>query len=333
MRRLRKRSSRAKGNTAYTGQLVNSYQLVQSAIEEVEQRLTCYAQAKGRTAANNRGHRLRRRGVRWIVGGRCRREQLRPPRETTARARTYALGDDKRYRNFKTDVRAHCPGQRRRQRPDNRGRQQTPGCCRSSRGGGASHTRLSGSGDRKLIEVYLRLISNKSIIPLLQGILRYHYYFLSDEESGTGTFSTLDKFVGEGGAFAFGALPKLWAFSSRGAKKAEEEQTKISGDNNIAGCTSAVRYQDLRLSFECNYGCLVGITCAPRLSGPSTTNNGDASSSKSGATTTACDDDEANGSDEDVRLRQAERAAQGAQCKLFTGKPGIKGRDKNRFTF
>jgi len=288
-----------KKGTAYTGQLVNSYQLVQRAIEEVNG--GCYAQANGCTAAIEAID----CAVAAYVGSLEGVDGNNDPSGDYGKG-PYALGD-KRCRNFKT-----CGPTRDGDAKDLTAAVNTQVLSLFA---GASHAAWVGDG--KLVEVYLRLISNKSIIPLLQGILRYHYYFLSDEESGTGTFSTLDKFVGEGGAFAFGALPKLWACSSRGAKKAEE-QTKIGGD--IAG-TSAVQYQDLRLSFECNYRCL-GITCAEVGS----FYNGDASP-KPGAT--ACDDVE-NGS-EDVCDKP--RGPRKAQCKLFTGKPGVKNRDKLRFTF
>merc|ERR1711935_750280 len=79
-------------------------------------------------------------------------------------------------------------------------------------------------GDYTLMYYYLRLISNKAAVPLIQGTIRYAY------KLSTGTdFS--DKSVGEMGAFAFGALPKLWACLIKGEKKVFD-QTKIGG---IAG--------------------------------------------------------------------------------------------------
>jgi len=170
-------------------------------------------------------------------------------------------------------------------------------------------------GDYNQLDKYIRLISNKAAVPLIQGTLRY-YYRLSDEE-GEDTFSVLDKEVGEGGAFIFGVLPKLWACSSRGVKKAEA-QTKVGG--GIVG-VSAVNYQDIKLALECNYRCL-GITCTEVGS----LYDGD-DSVKPGAA--ACDDDE-NGSD--TTCSKPSKATKD-KCKLFTGKPGVKGRDKIRFDF
>merc|ERR1711904_418814 len=86
-------------------------------------------------------------------------------------------------------------------------------------------------------------MGNKIAVPLIQGTFRY-YYRLSDKE------------FGEGGAFIFGVLPKLFSCSTRGHKKVEA-QTKIGG--GVAG-VSAVNFEDVKLGFECNYRCL-GIRC------------------------------------------------------------------------
>jgi len=174
------------------------------------------------------------------------------------------------------------------------------------------------NGDYKQLDKYIRLISNKSAVPLIQGTLRY-YYRLSDEEFGAGTFSTLDKEVGEGGAFIFGVLPKLWACSSRGVKKAEL-QSKIGG--GIAG-VSAVNFQDIKLAFECNYRCL-GITCEEV---GELYDDDDAADPKPGAE--KCDDED-NGSDTTCAKPNKDTKS---KCKLFTGKPGVKNRDKLRFSF
>mmetsp|Transcript_19509 Transcript_19509/g.45441 ORF Transcript_19509/g.45441 Transcript_19509/m.45441 type:complete len:816 (+) Transcript_19509:488-2935(+) len=286
-----------KKGTAYTGQLVNSYQLVQRAIEEVNG--GCYAQANGCTAAIEAID----CAVAAYVGSLEGVDGNNDPSGDYGKG-PYALGD-KRCRNFRT-----CGPTRDKDDKDLTAAVNTQVL---SLFGGASHA--AWVGDAGLIEAYLRLISNKSIIPFVQGVFRY-YYYLSDKESGPGTFSVLDKYVGEGGAFMFGALPKLWACSSRGAKKAEE-QTKIGG--GIAG-VSAVDWDAVRLSFECNYRCL-GITCTEVGS----FYNGDASVKPGGE---ACNDEE-NGSENVCDKLQKKRKT---ECKLFTGKPGIKDRDKLRFT-
>lgn len=172
-------------------------------------------------------------------------------------------------------------------------------------------------GDYKQLDKYIRLISNKAAVPLIQGTLRY-YWRLSDEE-GPNTFSVLDKEVGEGGAFIFGVLPKLWACSTRGVKKAEK-QSKIGG--GIAG-VSAVNFQDIKLAFECNYRCL-GITCEEV---GSLYDDDDAANPKPGAS--ACIDED-NGSD--TTCSKPDKDTKN-KCKLFTGKPGVKNRDKLRFSF
>jgi hypothetical protein len=178
----------------------------------------------------------------------------------------------------------------------------------------AAGSHAAWNGDHILLAKYIRLISNKVAVPLIQGAFRY-YYRLSDDEFGPNTFSNLDKEVGEGGAFIFGLLPKLWACSTRGVKKAEA-QTKVGG--GVVG-VSAVNFQDIRLAFECNYRCL-GVTCAEVGS----LYDGDATV-KPGAT--ACDD-ESNGSENTCSKTKGSRKQ---SCKLFTGKPGVKGRDKIRF--
>eukprot|EP00535_Pseudo-nitzschia_heimii_P005769 CAMPEP_0197172942 /NCGR_PEP_ID=MMETSP1423-20130617/17_1 /TAXON_ID=476441 /ORGANISM="Pseudo-nitzschia heimii, Strain UNC1101" /LENGTH=434 /DNA_ID=CAMNT_0042621665 /DNA_START=60 /DNA_END=1364 /DNA_ORIENTATION=- len=170
-------------------------------------------------------------------------------------------------------------------------------------------------GDYNQLDKIIRLISNKAAVPLIQGTFRY-YWRLSDEE-GANTFSVLDKEVGEGGAFIFGVLPKLWACSSRGSKRAEN-QSKIGGE--FAGI-SAVNFQDIKLAFECNYRCL-GITCEE----VGTLYDGD-ENPKPG--TEACDD-AANGSD--TTCAKPDKDTKN-KCKLYTGKPGVKSRDKLRFSF
>lgn len=166
------------------------------------------------------------------------------------------------------------------------------------------------AGDHNLMEEYLRLISNKIAIPLLHGLYR-NYYRLSEEESGPGKFSTSDQVVGAGGAFAFGVLPKLWACSTRGERKAAG-QTKIGG--GVAG-VRAVDFQVIRLAFECNYQCL-GITC------------GEIGSLADGVGGSlpgmeACDSNE-NGCYTCANPSKTRKSA----CKQFAGKPGIRGRGR-----
>jgi len=178
----------------------------------------------------------------------------------------------------------------------------------------AAGSHAAWNGDYNLLDKYIQLISNKIAVPLIQGTFRY-YYRLSDEEFGTGTFSTLDKEVGEGGAFIFGVLPKLFSCSTRGHKKAEA-QTKIGG--GIAG-VSAVNFEDVKLAFECNYRCL-GIRCDE----VGTLFDGD-DNAKPGFT--ACNDVD-NGSD--TTCGKPKKSVK-QKCKLYTGKPGVKNRDKIRF--
>jgi len=190
----------------------------------------------------------------------------------------------------------------------------------------AAGSHAAWAGDFALLDKYIQLISNKIAVPLIQGTFRY-YYRLSDEEFGTGTFSVLDKEIGEGGAFIFGVLPKLFSCSTRGHKKVEA-QTKIGG--GVAG-VSAVNFEDVKLGFECNYRCL-GIRCdeiGTLFDGgfsPDPENiPKDPDEPKPGFT--ACDDED-NGSD--TTCGKPKKSVK-QKCKLFTGKPGVKNRDKLRF--
>ena len=291
----------AKKATAYTGQLVESYQLVQKAIDLVL--VGCYAQDDGCKDAIEAID----CAVAAYVGSKEGTEGNNDPAGDDGFG-PYALAD-KRCRDFRT-----C-GPTRDQPVGPPGDHLTAAVNAQIMSLFAAASHAAWLGDAGLLEIYLRLISNKSIIPLIQGAFRL-YYRLSDEEHGTGTFDTLDEYVGAGGAYAFGALPKLYACSTRGVKKAEE-QTLIGLSN--AG-VSAVDYQSLRLAFECNYKCL-GITCEEVGS----LYDGDLSP-KPGAA--ACDD-EVNGS---VDVCDKPKKSRKSQCKLFTGKPGIKDRNKLKFT-
>ena len=286
--------------TAYTGQLVESYQLVQKAIDSVQ--AGCYAQDDGCTDAIEAID----CAVAAYVGSGEGTEGNNSPTGDYGFG-PYALAD-RRCRNFNT-----CGPTRDQTGP---GGHLTAAVNAQIMSLFAAASHAAWLGDAALLEYYLRMISNKSIIPLLQGVYRY-YYRLSDEENGSGTFAIDDKYVGEGGTFAFGALPKLYACSTRGVKKAEA-QTLIGG--GVAG-VSAVDYQGLRLAFECNYKCL-GITCEEVGS----LYDGDPTP-KPGAK--KCDD-EANGS---VDVCDKPKKSRKQACKLYTGKPGVKDRDKLKFTF
>lgn len=177
----------------------------------------------------------------------------------------------------------------------------------------AAGSHASYIGDAHLMEYYLRLISNKVAVPLIQGTFRY-YYRLSDL---SGSFSTSDKEVGEGGAFAFGALPKLWACSKKAEKKAYP-QIKLGG--GIAG-VAAVNFEDIQLAFECNYKCL-GITCKEV---GALYDDDDSLTPKPGFV--ACED-KGNGSENVCSKQKGNRKR---ACRLYTKKPGVKGRDKLKF--
>jgi len=172
-------------------------------------------------------------------------------------------------------------------------------------------------GDWAIMGIYLQLISNASAGPLLQGTYRY-YYRLSDLEFGPNSFSTFDKELGEGAAFIFPILPKLWACSTRGEKRAYA-QSRVGG--GPAG-NSAIDFLQLQLAFECNYQCL-GIKCEHVGS----LYDGNFPDPKPNYVN--CDDEDNGSANQCAKQKGSRKKA----CKLYVGKPGIKGRDKVKFHF
>jgi len=168
------------------------------------------------------------------------------------------------------------------------------------------------AGDARQMEYYKRAISAKITVLFVQGTIRYAWR-LSDE-GGEGTVSTLDKDIAEGGTFALGAIPKLWACSSKGAAKAEKE-VKIGG---LKAGSTPINFQNVKLAFECNYRCL-GISCSEVGS-----LYDKAPDPLPGAAT--CNDLE-NGSSPDFLCHKPSKETQ-QKCRMFTGKPGIPGRDR-----
>lgn len=171
------------------------------------------------------------------------------------------------------------------------------------------------AGDVALMKRYKRAISAKAAIPFIQGTLRYSWRrSLQGVPEFQPMFSTRDKDVAEGAAFALGAIPKLWACSSKASTYAEIE-TKIGGS------TQEINFMNVKLAFECNYRCL-GISCAEvgsfleRETSP-----------LPGAA--ACDDRE-NGSSEDFVCNRP-NYARILKCRRFTGKPGIEGRSNRDY--
>lgn len=282
-----------KKGLAYTGALMEVYQLVQQAIDQMQG--GCYAQSNGCQDALEAID----CAVATYVGSLEGEDGNNDPDGDYGKA-PYALAD-RRCRNFK-----NCGPN-----SDSDAKDQTSPVNTKILSFFAAASHAAYIGDWTLVEKYLRLISNTSIIPFVQGTMRY-YYRLSDEEFGTDSFSVLDKEVGEGGAFAFGALPKVWACSKKGERKIYAE-TAIGG--GVAG-VSAVNFQNIKLGFECNYKCL-GITCDE----VGDLYDGDPAP-KIGAE--KCSDKD-NGS---LNVCAKSKGQRKKACKLFTGSPGIKGRNK-----
>jgi hypothetical protein len=195
------------------------------------------------------------------------------------------------------------------------------------------------AGDWELMKLYSRLISNKSAVPLIQGTFRYYYRF-SDLEFGPNSFAVSDKELGEGAAFIMPILPKLWACSKKGEKLAVA-QTRVDRRRNIQAGTGApeppaegINFLAVQLAFECNYKCL-GIKCAevgelfdgrqpngePNEDPPVPPQPGP----KPGFV--GCDDVD-NGSTDYCAKQSGSRKN---VCKFYTGSPGVK--DRNKLVF
>jgi hypothetical protein len=110
------------------------------------------------------------------------------------------------------------------------------------------------NGCVQLMKAYQRFIGAKMLTPFVQGVL-LHAYRLSDE-GGVGTYSDYDKEVAMAATYGMTATAKLWAVSKRGAKKVEDQLQIGIG---VAG-TAAVNYTEIKLAFECNYRYL-GLSC------------------------------------------------------------------------
>jgi len=140
------------------------------------------------------------------------------------------------------------------------------------------------NGDYALMEDYKKLISAKTVVPWIQGTLRYAWRLSSERaRAGNSTTSTvdavnkngvvindpdipsvasaivdteyseLDKEVGEAITFGLGAIPKLWACSDKAAKAVWPE---LAVGGGVAG-DKPVNFQLVKTAFECNYKCLL----------------------------------------------------------------------------
>jgi len=140
------------------------------------------------------------------------------------------------------------------------------------------------NGDYALMADYKKLISAKTVVPWIQGTLRYAWRLSSERaRAGNSTtssvdavnkngavitdpdlpdpasaivdteYSELDKEVGEAITFGLGAIPKLWACSTKAAKAVWPE---LAVGGGIAG-DKPVNFQLVKTAFECNYKCLL----------------------------------------------------------------------------
>lgn len=206
----------------------------------------------------------------------------------------------------------------------------------------AAGTQAAFAGDYALMTDYKKLISAKAAVPWIQGTLRYTWRLSAErtrisgsEDSPDGDpqdpdsdlvanpvvdvdYSELDKEVGEAAAFAIGSVAKLWACS----KKAGELIWPQVEPGVIAG-RAPVNFQLVKTAFECNYKCL-NTSCDEVGS----LRDGD-KDIKNGAKT--CNDAKL-GTGPTQRAKCSKiKAPFKNKCKPYTGKPGVKKRDKPEY--
>jgi len=226
------------------------------------------------------------------------------------------------------------------------------------------------AGDWRLMQDYQKLISAKMAVPWIQGTLRYAWK-LSAERTRLGDaltsgidpldkqskeenvdpdlvspavavvdvdYSVLDKEVGEAGAFALGAVPKLWACSKKAAGYVWPQVAPGQGRAGVA----PVNYQLVKLAFECNYKCLL-TSCEEVgslydgvdkdgliIPGDSDDTKDDKVDIRNGGKT--CKDSDF-GTDPAgySKCKKLKGNIKKGKCKLLFGSPGVGGRDKGEY--
>ena len=165
---------------------------------------------------------------------------------------------------------------------------------------------------------YKKLIAAKMAVPLIQGMFEAAY----KRSTKAGSLaSTCDYDRATAASFAFGALPKINACSKTGAKRIAGKLQLRAG--NKKPLTKKDFDDSIRLAAECNYRCL-GITCEEI---------GALKTPGAGSYGNPCNDDfEGNGSDLSGIYKCKKWKGQRKQkCKLFTGNPGIDNRDDDDY--
>jgi len=221
------------------------------------------------------------------------------------------------------------------------------------------------AGDWALMTDYKKLISAKMVVPWIQGTLRYSHRLSAERSrlndktfSNTNPldangievadpdltptasavidvdYSILDKEVGEAGAFALGAVPKLWACSK---KAAEAVWPQVAPGQGRAG-VAPVNFQLVKLAFECNYKCLL-TSCTEVGSlydgadNDGAINPGDSADTidnkvdiRNGAK--QCNDKQFGTDPKGYSKCKRPNGVVNAKCDLLKGNPGIPKRDK-----
>jgi len=227
------------------------------------------------------------------------------------------------------------------------------------------------AGDWALMTDYKKKISAKMAVPWIQGTLRYAWRLSAeisrandketsntdplDKDTGLevldpalpanpiappaadADYSVLDKEVAEGGAFALGSVPKLWACSKDAAAAV---WSQLSPGQGVAG-QAPVNYQLIKLAFECNYKCLM-TTCdevgslydgedkdGVAVSADSNDTKDSLVDIRNGAKT--CSDKLFGTDPKGLSKCTKPKKATKTKCKFLLGTPGIKKRNKPEY--
>jgi len=227
------------------------------------------------------------------------------------------------------------------------------------------------AGDWALMTDYKKKISAKMAVPWIQGTLRYAWRLSAeisrandketsntdplDKDTGLevldpalpanpiappaadADYSVLDKEVAEGGTFALGSVPKLWACSKDAAAAV---WSQLSPGQGVAG-QAPVNYQLIKLAFECNYKCLM-TTCdevgslydgedkdGVAVSADSNDTKDSLVDIRNGAKT--CSDKLFGTDPKGLSKCTKPKKATKTKCKFLLGTPGIKKRNKPEY--
>lgn len=104
------------------------------------------------------------------------------------------------------------------------------------------------NGHKKAVTRIISEINKELTIVRIQGTLRYAYRIGKN-------LSKKDKEIAEGGAFAFGLLPQIYACNKKAALVVSAN-TDIGGEKTSQQNDQKANFNNVRAALECNYQCL-----------------------------------------------------------------------------